>query len=175
MNVASMIPPSAAEGSNGILTGLCDAGQSWPVNHSSYKLLGKVGQGAFASVWRAECVFENKNTVVVEEESNQNEDETSTATATATATATSQLEGGFESAGSAGAHVPVPVPVQIPAPSSMTEVQVGSQIPQTSQEKNGTGQEGGQAKEKTLLLHESNSCAIKILDLEHVDTNFGGE
>ncbi len=75
-------------------------GPSWPVDYNAYKLIGKVGQGAFASVWRAEC----------------------------------------------------------------------SNVPETGQQQDDIAGEGTETKEEVKML-----CAIKILDLEHVDTNFGGK
>ena len=105
MNVAAAIPPAVAEVE-------VEAGRPWPVDYNSYTILGKVGQGAFASVWRAECVFDK--TV---------EDETQT-----------------------GGNLEV--------------------SPVTANHEKGEG--GSSAEDREL-------CAIKVLDLEHVDTNFSGE
>ena len=87
---SSNVPPSIT----GAVGGATNQEASWPADPSNYTLLGKVGQGAFASVWRAQC--------------NRASDQDP------------EREGG--SSGSGG-----------------------------------------------------RSCAIKIMDLEHVDTNFVGE
>jgi len=74
----------------------------WPVDYESYQLLGKVGRGAFATVWRAECYA--------------------------------------------------------PSQSDIVQVQPSQQLQQKEDE--------DQQKKKKRF------CAIKVLDLEHVDTNF---
>lgn len=51
MNVSAAIPPVVLEVER-------ETGRPWPVDYNSYTILGKVGQGAFASVWRAECSFD---------------------------------------------------------------------------------------------------------------------
>jgi len=108
-------------------------GPSWPVDYNAYKLLGKVGQGAFATVWRAECTLpssnnhNNNNSI-----SNNNNDVRNDAT-------TSSVD---------------------------TSMAVETTTPKEDDDNNNVAVK----KEEEKIL-----CAIKILDLEHVDTNFGGK
>lgn len=99
-NTVGLVPEGAATTAASVAA----VGPSWPVDYNAYKLIGKVGQGAFASVWRAEC-----------------------------------------------SNVP-------------------ESIEKNGQQQDGIAGEGTETKEEVKML-----CAIKILDLEHVDTNFGGE
>ena len=92
--LSTAVPPSGATG------GLQDP--PWPADPFNYTLLGKVGQGAFASVWRAHC--------------------------------------------KGGKGVPAPVPAG-----------------EKENDEGNTNGNGGRL------------CAIKIMDLENVDTNFVGE
>lgn len=116
MNVSSSIPPAVVPEVE------VETGRPWPVDHNSYRILGKVGQGAFASVWRAECIFDK----TIEGETQAGVGELEVANANTTAANLNHEEGE-------------------------------------------EGKAGDSSSEVTEL------CAIKVLDLEHVDTNFSGE
>lgn len=108
-------------------------GPSWPVDYNAYKLLGKVGQGAFATVWRAECTLpSSNNNNNINSISNNNNDVRNDAT-------TSSVD---------------------------TSMAVETTTPKEDDDNNNNVVK----KEEEKIL-----CAIKILDLEHVDTNFGGK
>ena len=98
------------------MTSKQEASASWPADPSNYTLLGKVGQGAFASVWRAQCQCSASSELDAGSGGEGDDDD------------------GKESAANADVNVDVTA---------------------------------GQRRRRF--------CAIKIMDLEHVDTNFVGE
>jgi len=147
--VPTAVAASTAAAAVAVTTPPITTTAAWPADYNSYKLLGKVGQGAFASVWRAECLRRQGQEGV----------EGHLATA-----ATAELTGGQTSIGNNQDHKTATTGVSSDGScdegSGGIDPGLGAAEAQMSQENN-------DVEEQKQL------CAIKILDLEHVDTNFG--
>ncbi len=132
------------------------AAEVWPADYNSYTLLGKVGQGAFASVWRAECLLNHRG--IEKEDDNHNDNDTDNQSRRKGDTTTvdgQNVVGGDQQEAAAAAATK--------DSNDITSAARGEEEGQSNESK-----ENNKEEEKQL-------CAIKILDLEHVDTNFGGE
>ncbi len=139
---------------------------SWPVDYNGYKLIGKVGQGAFASVWRAECLGPSSGSSLAA---------TTTVPSTGVAVAKDNTNDHEQSASTSfpSNHV---ASNNVNAGAGDSE----SEIANASASANLLGNDDGgkdDIRNNTTATHTTlkQVCAIKILDLEHVDTNFGGE
>jgi serine/threonine-protein kinase OSR1/STK39 len=130
---------------------------AWPVDYNSYKTLGKVGQGAFASVWRAECIVGNDDngdeTNVGGRFGNDNGNANSSNNGNVVGTC---IEGGRAMAQETSGNL-------------NSSQEGGGKLVNNNSSRN----DGQNVNEGTGTNTGKRLCAIKILDLEHVDTNFG--
>lgn len=148
---------------------------SWPVDYNSYKLLGKVGQGAFASVWRAECscrMHTNAQTfsTAMVNESNGNNGNANGGTENGKETAFSNETNKNNESGN--------VDNEDNATDTFSNKESSSNNNTNNSENHWKHTAGGNdfpSNDNTTNDPMKQFCAIKILDLEHVDTNFGGE
>jgi serine/threonine protein kinase len=114
--------------------------QEWPADPTMYQLVGKIGQGAFATVWKAYRLIPTSNTSLVDSMTST----TSTATAnTPTALAVSTTNDSVDDRDNAAAEV---------TNSQSTAVSTASSASLSSNNQNVA------------------TCAVKVLNLDHADS-----